>query len=323
MIRVLAFLLLASHAVANPYDDLILAQIAIAPGSDTDGSGFGFGVYLPFSTTAEYNNIVTSDHCNGTTVAQSSVSGTTTYGIPMGVNVTGFASSSSVTVATGVLAANPHCIQGEEAYSLIFWLSSTDTGIYSGYYGNYGGGDFLTNSAVSTSLCEGGFATYLISRGTFFTNPTCTSSVLDGNSHMVANVCPHSGYCAVYVDGVLQGNSTTPGPGLGSVAGVPFYVGNVGNTTRVNAAIGAFAIIQNILLTPDQIRVLYHCGKFGTDCGRAPSSPIGQIIGLRDTTSRLPAALRGAYRRIEPASVSFERIGDAQRQFFNRRKGQP
>ena len=32
------------------------------------------------------------------------------------------------------------------------------------------------------------------------------------------------------------------------------------------------------------------------------SRPIGQIIGLRDRVPRLPAALRGAYRRIEPAA---------------------
>ena len=31
-------------------------------------------------------------------------------------------------------------------------------------------------------------------------------------------------------------------------------------------------------------------------------APIGQIIGLRDRAPRLPAALRGAYRRIEPAA---------------------
>ena len=93
-----------------------------------------------------------------------------------------------------------------------------------------------------------------------------------------------AGYVHVYVDGSSVSVCQTDGPISGYSAPDTVYLyGQV-------ACVGCSPVMY-----VDDFKI------YGGSPG-PQSRPIGQIIGLRDRAPRLPAALRGAYRRIEPAA---------------------
>ncbi len=74
---------------------------------------------------------------------------------------------------------------------------------------------------------------------------------------------------------------------------------NTGTTQPVNAVVLQFQMYGCCSIPP--YTIAYDDVVVG-GAGSGPRGTIGQIIGLRDRAPRLPAALQGAYRRIEPAA---------------------
>lgn len=123
----------------------------------------------------------------------------------------------------------------------------------------------------------------------------CDNHDITSGVHMVSFTCSSGGAaCALQVDdnSPSYGSLNYGDPGTGATA-IVFPSGQS----------GAFAMYDGGL-TNSQLSSLYLCGTtgFGCSCFAENSHTIGQIIGLRDIAPRLPAALRGAYRRIEPAA---------------------
>ena len=302
MIRTLVLLLMASPAWAGGAYDTLVAS-------------YGASHHWPFSSAA-------TDVIGGTSTT---CTGTCSYGTSLATNITAasFGStlgSSSYLYASAYLTVPPDWGYSRYNWSTVIWIKTASTNQERWLWQAW---DYSwtmplqTNllSSDSVSYCSTGQAStaYLRSDSSGgISNVACsTTTVNDGSTHMVSISCPQSlSACLLYVDGVYQ--STTPG--------TLDYLYDTGPSTDNYfwdnghaGVVGDVSYYPDIALTAAQMLCLYKTG-IGVSCsgGGGTRAPIGQIIGLRDTAPRLPAALRGAYRRIEPASVSSAQFGGAQ-----------
>ena len=327
MIRALflAASLLASPALAwtpNGYDNMLAADCS---------TGSGCSLYeWPFTVGCDAgHNIYDVIHNVIATAGGSATPCPSPANVRLGSNITGitFDGSHTLQVVDPSLSwANYNSGTSTfGAFTTIMWLqitgSITNNQYIFGVYSTYISLSLLSaNISGSTSGCDVNSTVLLPETGSETPAGTvgCGPGITDGSVHMVAWSCPGaSGNCSFFIDGALiQSNVTAPTDATLYVYWGAYpccvswnFVGNFGNISQMNGA----------ALTTTQVLALFHCGLTGTGagCGSAPAgsrAPIGQIIGLRDTTPRLPAALRGAYRRIEPARLDFPRIlqGNAQ-----------
>ena len=312
MIRILAFLLLASPAWAtNPYDTMVAGIAATGVSGGTSPSVTN---HFPFSTngnSASPFGVVT------TTCSQGAAS--CSFGSNIGGNITavsGMATSGLYCNNCFVMAPADYntATNPGAPYSSVIWFAATDT---TEKFLVYQRGIFAWTAyfILNFSACGTGTIAYAVSGNA--ASPVCgTSTVNDGALHMAAVNCTKGnsgGICSLYVDGVFNVTATLSYSGILAGAATDFHVGysTDGGTYNGLDTVGEFTLFAwsysgssyPTALTPAQINALYQCGKYNV-CGSAVPfrAPIGQIIGLRDIAPRLPAALKSAYRRIEPAA---------------------
>ena len=282
MIRPLffAFLLLAPPAWAGgAYDALLTA--------------YGVTYHWPFVSGPDEVLTPITGTCNGTC----------SYGIPVATNIAGMGlTTSSYTNQAAKL------LEIYTPSTIIMWTKEPPTTDSTNRWWLRQDNIFDTKLYfLTTNACGSNNNLYASSYASYAGPGYCYDTIADGQAHMIAVTCqsPATIGCTMYLNGVSQGSYVIAVNDGAATTGTNFGAppsDGVGNSASV---IGDTSVFLSVALTQPQICALYNAGMgiSISPCGGAASSrPFGQIIGLRDRAPRLPAALRGAYRRIEPAA---------------------